>query len=148
MTFKDLIMQTSFEEIVAEYKRLLHSHGHLYTKHEKAILRIIFEKLRTTEPVENKNMTIWAGRYNVNGYEEGNPYAYSLVSTPWKDWLGMEIDAYLLENVRHAVRGLVEEALQHHAVLIRCEDTHIVFAGHLDAGVAGGLRHFVIDFGL
>ena len=75
MTLKDLIMQASFEDVVAEYKKILHSHGYSYTKREKAIVKTIFEKLRAMEPAENRNMTIRADQHDVSGYKAGSEYA-------------------------------------------------------------------------
>ena len=50
------------------------------------------------EPVAHKDRSIWAGRFDVSAM----PGGYSLIFTPWKDWIGMEIDADLLRRVKPA----------------------------------------------
>ena len=98
MTLKELVLQTSFEDVTAEYKKTLHAHGIWFHEEEEQFLSNIFRKVKTMEPVEHKDRSIWAGRFDVSAM----PGGCSLIFAPWKDWIGMEIDADLLRRVKPA----------------------------------------------
>ena len=100
MTLKDLIMQTSFDDISQEARKVYHVNGCSYTPSTDNALRNIFDRLKGIDPVTNE-MIISATDYNVYGYydektgemnpEEYAGYCYSLTTCPWEKWLGMRI---------------------------------------------------------
>ena len=111
MTLKDLIMQTSFKKVSPEVRRVLHGYAAPYTPLQIKRFRRAFEMLREMKPEPNV-MKLYVMHCNVNGFydeetletlRKDNPDiwegAYSVVGTPWKDLLGMEIDAESQERL-------------------------------------------------
>lgn len=105
MTLKDMIMRTSFNKVSPEVRRLLHGYSIPYTPRLLNRYSRAFERLRNMEPEPNV-MKLYVMHHNINGFydedtlkiiRKDNPDAwegaYSVAGTPWKEILGMEIDA-------------------------------------------------------
>lgn len=109
MTLKELIMQTSFEKVSQEIKRIFHGYKRPYTPEGKQIYRHAFERLIIINP-EPIAMKLHVKHHDVTGYydeevlkkmKEEDPEtwegAYGIGLTPWKYVLSMEIDSKALD---------------------------------------------------
>lgn len=105
MTLKDLIMQTSFEKVSPEIKRISHGYRRPFTPESMQIYRQAFDRLKDIKP-EPIAMKLHVKHHDVSGYydedvlkkmKEEDPEtwegAYGIGLTPWKYVLSMEIDS-------------------------------------------------------
>lgn len=105
MKLHELLAQYTWEEVVRTLKTL-HDPSHIKeASYKKAIsilkrtkwveseFRIAVGKMKEDEdePKINEEGCLW-DIYNVSGIRDDDDTIYSLVVTPWRKWLGMEIE--------------------------------------------------------
>ena len=105
MRLKDLVMQVDYENLEPAIAAAF-AFYHLECN-KKTNWRKVFDTLRSMEPAQ-KDMTLRVVPGDVSGYYDEKTLAehpdyqdvlYSLTTTPWCEWLGMEVDADTLKNM-------------------------------------------------
>ncbi len=108
MTLKELVMQTTYEEIEKAIAKTFESYGLEVTDWRKTNWVKVFDTLYAMEPEQNVEMKLRIVPGDVSGYydeetrkknPEYSPYMFSLTATPWSEWLGMEVDGATLNGM-------------------------------------------------
>lgn len=104
MTLKDCVMQTSFEEVAPEMRRVLHGYRTPCTPEKLQRFCLAYERLKNIVPVPQEMMLSVVhcevfGYYDKATYKklkEKDPhiweYGYGIGLTPWAEILGMAVD--------------------------------------------------------
>jgi len=108
MKLKDLIMQVTYEEIEPAIGAVFISYGLEVNAWRKENWRKVFATLQSMDPDPDCTMYLKIVPGDVSGYYDeetlkNNPEywhgLYSLTTTPWNCWLGMEVDDNTLKNM-------------------------------------------------
>lgn len=108
MKLKELVMQTTYEEIEQAIAKAFVSYGSEVTGYRKSNWVKVFDTLYAMEPKQNVDMKLRIVPGDVSGYydeetreknPEYSPYMFSLTATPWSEWLGMEVDGETLSSM-------------------------------------------------
>lgn len=108
MTLKDLVMQVTYDEIEPAIDAVFTSFGYEVDADMKESLKKVFATLQSMEPAPDCNMYLRIVPGNVSGYYDEEtlkknpeywPGFYSLTTTTWGSWLGMEVDDDTLKNM-------------------------------------------------
>lgn len=108
MKLKELVMQTTYEEIEQAIAKVFESYGLEVTEYRKSNWAKVFDTLYAMEPEQDIDMKLRIVPGDVSGYydeetrkknPEYSPYMFSLTATPWKEWLGMEVDEATLNSM-------------------------------------------------
>ena len=108
MKLKELVMQTTYEEIEQAIAKAFESYGSEVTDYRKNNWVQVFDTLHAMEPEQNVDMKLHIVPGDVSGYydeetleknPEYSPYMFSLTATPWSEWLGMEVDGATLNSM-------------------------------------------------
>lgn len=104
MKLHELLAQYTWEEVCSTLKTL-YAPSHINeTSYKKAV-----SILKRTQWVESEFRIVawecWSDDrkelygYDVSGIRDNDDNVYSLVMTPWREWLGMEIEEKTLQNI-------------------------------------------------
>lgn len=142
MKLKDLVIQVTYDEIEPAIGAAFISYGLEVNAWRKENWRKVFATLQSIEPVQDCDMSLRVVPGDVSGYydeeaQQKNPeytsHMYSLTATPWRVWLGMEVDEDTMKNMSVAeiignciyemtwwgydeetIRKNIEERFKHH----------------------------------
>jgi hypothetical protein len=142
MKLKDLVIQVTYDEIEPAIGAAFISYGLEVNAWRKENWRKVFATLQSIEPVQDCDMSLRVVPGDVSGYydeeaQQMNPeytsHMYSLTATPWRVWLGMEVDEDTMKNMSVAeiignciyemtwwgydeetIRKNIEERFKHH----------------------------------
>ena len=112
MKLHELLAQYTWEEVCSTLKTLHNPARINETSYKKAVsilkrtqwveseFRITVHEMKDDgeEPMINDDGCRW-DIYDVSGIRDNDNDAYSLVCTPWRECLGMEIEAETLQNI-------------------------------------------------
>jgi hypothetical protein len=108
MKLKDLVMQTTYNEIEQAIANVFASFDLEITNYRKSKWEQVFDTLCAMKPEQNVDMKLRVVPGDVSGYydeearEKNSDYTehmYSLTATPWSEWLGMEVDEATLTSM-------------------------------------------------
>ena len=108
MKLKDLVMQVKYEEIEPAIEAVFASYNLECDTWRKENWRKVFDTLCSMEPEKDCDMKLKVVPGDVSGYYDEETLRkhpdyddclYSLTATPWRFWLGMEMDEETLKDM-------------------------------------------------